>query len=392
MNKIKIAVVGMGYVGCANALLLAQNNKVSIIDIDKKKVKNFNDGIIPIQDATAEEFLSNQDLDISSTFSLEKGIKDAHFIILALPTDFDESTNLYNTNIIESVIKDIIAFNKDSTIIIKSTINIGFTKYVKEKYHYEKIIFSPEFLREGHALEDNLNPSRIIIGDQSSEAKHFSSLLEQGASKKMIEIIHTSPESAECIKLFSNSFLAMRVAFFNELDSYCLENKISSESVIKGVSLDPRIGDYYNNPSFGYGGYCLPKDSKQLLSAFKDVPQKLIDAIVESNKARKDFILLKILEKSPSKVGIYKLAMKEGSDNSREAAVIDIMKGLLNAGVKVLIFDQSINQTSFPSYTCYQDLNLFLEDADLILANRLHNDLMSVQHKVFTRDLFQSDE
>ncbi len=392
MNKMKIAVVGMGYVGCANALLLAQNNKVSIIDIDKKKVKNFNDGLIPIQDAAAENFLSNQDLDISSTFSLEEGIKGAHFIILALPTDFDENTNLYNTNIIESVIKDIIALNKNSIIIIKSTINIGFTQFVKEKYNYEKIIFSPEFLREGHALEDNLNPSRIIIGDQSSEAKHFSALLEQGATKKNIEIIHTTPESAECIKLFSNSFLAMRVAFFNELDSYCLENKISSESVIKGVSLDPRIGDYYNNPSFGYGGYCLPKDSKQLLSAFKDVPQKLIDAIVESNKARKDFILLKILEKSPSKVGIYKLAMKEGSDNSREAAVIDIMKGLLNAGVKVLIFDQSINQASFPSYTCYQDLNLFLEDADLILANRLHNDLMSVQHKVFTRDLFQSDE
>lgn len=392
MNKTKIAVVGMGYVGCANALLLAQKNEVSIIDIDKKKVENFNNGLLPIKDELAENFLSNQNLHITSTFSLNEGIKDARFIILALPTDFNELTNLYDTKIIESVINDIIAHNNEATIIIKSTINIGFTRYVKEKYNYQDIIFSPEFLREGHALEDNLNPSRIIIGDQSSEAKYFSSLLKEGARKKNIEIIHTTSESAECIKLFSNSFLAMRVAFFNELDSYCLENNISPESVIKGVSLDPRIGDYYNNPSFGYGGYCLPKDSKQLLSAFKDVPQKLIDAIVDSNKARKDFIILKILEKSPSTVGIYKLAMKEGSDNAREAAVIDIMKGLHNAGVEVLIYDQHVEQSSFPSYIFYKHLESFQEDSDLILANRLSNNLRKVQHKVFTRDLFHSDE
>jgi UDPglucose 6-dehydrogenase len=389
---MNIAVVGMGYVGCANALLLAQHNLVSIIDISQKKIEDFKRGILPIDDSIAAQFLSKANLKIVATTSLKEGAKDADFIILALPTDFNDNTNLYDTDIIESVIKEIIAFNNTVTIIIKSTINIGFTRFVREKYNYEKIIFSPEFLREGHALEDNLNPSRIIVGDESKEAKSFSELLAHGANKASIDILHTSPESAECIKLFSNSFLAMRVAFFNELDTYCMENNIPTKSVIEGVALDPRIGNYYNNPSFGYGGYCLPKDSKQLLSAFQDVPQKLIDAIVESNQSRKDYLITKILEKKPSKVGVYKLAMKEGSDNSREAAVIDIMEGLHAEGVEVLIFDLSINKESFPLYSCYEDLSLFLLDSDLILANRLNQELASFKDKVFTRDLFQSDE
>ncbi|MDB9783543.1 nucleotide sugar dehydrogenase [Gammaproteobacteria bacterium] len=389
---MKISVVGMGYVGCANAILLAQNNSVSIIDIDQQKVEDFNSGLLPIQDSMAAEYLAEKDLHIIATSSIEIGVKDADFIILALPTDFDESTNLYNTDVIESVINEIIVLNNTATIIIKSTINIGFTRYVREKFNYKKIIFSPEFLREGHALEDNLSPSRIIVGDQSNEAKSFSALLAQGAKKQNIEILLTTPESAECIKLFSNSFLAMRVAFFNELDSYCLENNIAAKSVIEGVSLDPRIGNYYNNPSFGYGGYCLPKDSKQLLSAFQDVPQKLIDAIVESNKARKGYLLAKILEKKPSKVGIYKLAMKEGSDNSREAAVIDIMEGLFTSGVQVLIYDLAVNKKSFPLYSYCTDLQSFLSEADVIVANRLNKDLLGFKDKVFTRDIFQSDE
>ena len=389
---MKISVVGMGYVGCANALLLAQHNSVSIIDIDQQKVEDFNSGLLPIHDSMAAEYLAEKDLHIIATSSIEIGVKDADFIILALPTDFDESTNLYNTDVIESVINQILLLNNTATIIIKSTINIGFTRYVRAKFNYKEIIFSPEFLREGHALEDNLSPSRIIVGDNSSEAQSFSQLLLQGAKKKNIEIILTEPESAECIKLFSNSFLAMRVAFFNELDSYCLENNISAKSVVEGVSLDPRIGNYYNNPSFGYGGYCLPKDSKQLLSAFQDVPQKLIDAIVDSNDARKKYLLSKILEQNPTTVGIYTLAMKEGSDNSREAAVIDIMEGLHAAGVKILIYDLAINERSFPTYACYKDLQAFLSDSDLILANRMNNDLEGFKDKVFTRDLFQSDD
>lgn len=389
---MKISVVGMGYVGCANGLLLAQQNSVSIIDIDQQKVENFNKGLLPIQDSIANQFLEEKNLDIVATSSLKEGIKDSEFIILALPTDFNESTNLYNTDIIESVINEVIDLNTLATIVIKSTINIGFTQYVRKKYDYSNIIFSPEFLREGHALEDNLKPSRIIVGDISKQAKSFSNLLLAGSLDQNTNVLHTSPESAECIKLFSNSFLAMRVAFFNELDSYCLENNISTKSVIDGVSLDPRIGNYYNNPSFGYGGYCLPKDSKQLLSAFQDVPQKLIDAIVESNKARKDFLINKILEKRPSKVGVYKLAMKEGSDNSREAAVIDIINGLYASGIEILIYDLSINKRNFPNYLFYKDLKNFLNDSDLILANRLSNDIKNFKDIVFSRDLFQSDE
>ena len=389
---MKISVVGMGYVGCANGLLLAQHNSVSIIDIDQQKVENFKKGVLPIQDSIANQFLEEKNLDIVATSSLKEGIKDAEFIILALPTDFNESTNLYDTDIIESVIKEIIDLNTRATIIIKSTINIGFTNYVRKKYEYSNIIFSPEFLREGHALEDNLKPSRIIVGDISTQAMLFSNLLLAGSLDQNTNVLHTSPESAECIKLFSNSFLAMRVAFFNELDSYCLQNNISTKSVIDGVSLDPRIGNFYNNPSFGYGGYCLPKDSKQLLSAFQDVPQKLIDAIVESNKARKDFLINKILEKQPSKVGVYKLAMKEGSDNSREAAVIDIINGLHALGIEILIYDLSINKRNFPNFLFYKDLKNFLNDSDLILANRLSNDIKKFKDKVFSRDLFQSDE
>ena len=386
---MKIAVVGMGYVGCANALLLSQNHEVIAIDVDHEKVLLFNSGKLPIKDKIAQDFYAKCDLDISASSDLENSISGCEFVVLALPTNFDEETNLYDTTSIEDVVSKIIAFNNSATIIIKSTINIGFTKYIRDKFSSENIIFSPEFLREGHALYDNLNPSRVIVGDTNDKAKKFADLLIEGASNKDAEVLLMQPEAAECVKLFSNTYLAMRVAFFNELDSYCYENNISTKSVINGVSLDPRIGRYYNNPSFGYGGYCLPKDSKQLLSAFKEVPQKLIDAIVDSNLSRKNFLTSKILELNPKVVGIYSLSMKKDSDNARESAVLDILKSLIHFGVELVVFEPNKSKINNLNYIdCFED---FAEKSDLILANRISDELLPYEYKVFSRDIFNQD-
>ena len=386
---MKIAVIGMGYVGCANALLLSQNHEVIAIDVDHEKVLLFNSGKLPIKDKIAQDFYAKRDLDISASSDLENSLSGCEMVVLALPTNFDESTNLYDTTSIEDVVSKIIAFNNSAIIIIKSTINIGFTKYIRDKFSSENIIFSPEFLREGHALYDNLNPSRVIVGDTNDKAKKFANLLIEGASNKDAEVLLMQPEAAECVKLFSNTYLAMRVAFFNELDSYCHENNISTKSVINGVSLDPRIGHYYNNPSFGYGGYCLPKDSKQLLSAFKEVPQKLIDAIVDSNLSRKDFLTSKILELNPKVVGIYSLSMKKDSDNARESAVLDILQSLIHFGVELVVFEPNQPKINNLNYIdCFED---FAEKSDLILANRISDELLPYEDKVFSRDIFNQD-
>ncbi len=386
---MKIVVVGMGYVGCANALLLSQNHEVIIVDVDLKKVQSFNEGNLPIKDSIADDFFSNNELNLSASHNLESSITGAEYVILALPTNFNEKTNLYDTSAIEEVVSQIIASRNHPTIIIKSTINIGFTNKIRKKFSSQNIIFSPEFLREGFALHDNLNPSRIIVGDINSNAQKFADLLAEGALMKNPQILLMSPEAAECVKLFSNTYLAMRVAFFNELDSYCFENEISTESVINGVSLDPRIGNYYNNPSFGYGGYCLPKDSKQLLSAFEEVPQKLIDAIVESNKSRKNFLSSKILDLKPKVVGIYSLSMKKDSDNARESAVIDILDDLLQSNIEIIIFEPHHQHQD--SYNYIENFEEFAEKADLIIANRISDELTPYKAKVFTRDIFNQD-
>ena len=386
---MKIAVVGMGYVGCANALLLSQNHEVIAIDVDLEKVLLFNSGKLPIKDKIAQDFYEKHDLNISASDDLENSISGCEIVVLALPTNFDEATNLYDTSSIEDVVSKIIALNNAATIIIKSTINIGFTKHIRDKFSNENIIFSPEFLREGHALYDNLNPSRVIVGDTNDKARKFADLLIEGASNKDAAVLLMQPEAAECVKLFSNTYLAMRVAFFNELDSYCHENNISTKSVINGVSLDPRIGNYYNNPSFGYGGYCLPKDSKQLLSAFKEVPQKLIDAIVDSNLSRKDFLTSKILELNPKVVGIYSLSMKKDSDNARESAVLDILQNLIHFGVELVVFEPNQPKINNLNYIdCFED---FAEKSDLILANRISDELLPYEDKVFSRDIFNQD-
>ena len=386
---MKIAVVGMGYVGCANALLLSQHHEVVIVDIDCEKVQLFNTGKLPIKDSIAENFFAQNNLNLSASNDLHKSIEGAEYIILALPTNFNDNTNLYDTTAIEDVVAKITSLVDSSVIIIKSTINIGFTNYIRKKFSSQDIIFSPEFLREGHALYDNLHPSRIIVGDITSKAREFANLLVEGANEENPEVLLISPEAAECVKLFSNTYLAMRVSFFNELDSYCYENNISTKSVINGVSLDPRIGDYYNNPSFGYGGYCLPKDSKQLLSAFKEVPQKLIDAIVESNKSRKDFLSSKILDLKPKLVGIYSLSMKKGSDNARESAVMDLINTLINENIELIIFEP--NELKEYDLNYVDDFDEFVERADLIIANRLSDDLAPYENKVFTRDIFNKD-
>ena len=386
---MKIVVVGMGYVGCANALLLSKNHEVVIVDIDLQKVKSFNEGNLPIKDSMAEEFFANNDLNITASHNLESSIDGAEYVILALPTNFNDKTNLYDTSAIEEVVSQIIASSNHPTIIIKSTINIGFTNQIRKNFSSQNIIFSPEFLREGFALHDNLNPSRIIVGDVNSKAQEFADLLAEGASIEHPEILLMSSEAAECVKLFSNTYLAMRVSFFNELDSYCFENEISTQSVISGVSLDPRIGNYYNNPSFGYGGYCLPKDSKQLLSAFEEVPQKLIDAIVESNKSRKNFLSSKILDLKPKVVGIYSLSMKKDSDNARESAVIDILDNLLLSNIELIIFEP--HHPLQESYNYIEDFEEFAEKADIIIANRISDELAPYKEKVFTRDIFNKD-
>jgi len=390
--KYKISIIGMGYVGCGNALMLSKQHEVSIVDIDENKVKNFNNGQLPIHDVFAQQYFENEDLHLSATVNLNESIQDASFIILSLPTNFDETTKQYDTKIIEEVVNHIIHENIGALIVIKSTVNIGYTKSLNEKLGTKRIIFSPEFLREGYALEDNLFPSRVIVGGEDEDSKLFGKILCESSSAGSDQLLLMGSTAAESVKLFSNTYLAMRVAYFNELDGFCMDNNINTQDVITGVSLDKRIGEFYNNPSFGFGGYCLPKDSKQLLNRFSDSPHDLIEAIQSSNHSRIEFLSQKIIGASPKIVGIYKLAMKEGSDNSRDSSILKIIDRLLLGGIEIIVFDQSINELHIKNITLFHDFNEFVDRSDLIIANRLDNQIKPFSDKIFSRDIFSSDE